>query len=88
MNRKYPIQVTSSTSLLPKLPNDASYFIVGAISKEPLTTIHSVKKAGAPPNTIMACPPRVPINLPGLGLPISQFKVDSPEVQVFYYTTT
>ena len=77
----------SSTSLLPKLPDGKQYFIVGAISRENATTIHYVMKADSP-YTIIACPPRIGITLPGLGMPISQFRVSDAKVQVFYYTTT
>ena len=88
MNRKYPIQVMSSTSFLPVLPDGSQYFIVGAINRSAAATIRSIKKNTIAPDTVMACPPQVPITVPGLGIPVSQFKVDDATVQVFYYTTT
>ena len=88
MNRKYPIQVTSSTTFLPVLPDGGQYFIVGAINTSTAATIQPIRKNTLSPNTIMACPPGVPITVPGLGIPVSQFKLDSAaEVQVYYYTT-
>ena len=89
MNRKYPIQVTSSTTFLPVLPDGGQYFIVGAINtKNSEPTIQPIRKNTLSPNTIMACPPGAPLTVPGLGIPVSQFKLDSAaEVQVYYYTT-
>ena len=88
MNRKYPIQVMSSTSFLPVLPDGSQYFIVGAINRSAAATIRSIKKNTIVPDTVMACPAQVPITVPGLGIPVSQFKLDSAaEVQVYYYTT-